>query len=748
MATIKDVAKSAGVSIATVSNYLNHTKPVSKEVSAKIQQAVDELQYTQNMSAKTLKSSSYNDIGVVLPNFNDSYYVQIFQGIEDYFQNSGYYLSPSFTYDIPDIEQNIVNALLKKQICGLILISCQPDNWKFYYDHFTSGARPIVLIDRDIHSLDANFVSFDNYTIIRDMTLNLLEKGCRNIYLFSGPTKFECELNCINGFSSALIQNHMTADPRYLVRTNMSKEDAFRNTIQLLKTSLPDAVVTTSESISKGVIEGLDILGYSTGKIPVYTLGEEHWNLHTHSFATTSAARPAIKLGQTASKLLTEQLTSPYSKESEKIILKDAVSKNSLYSLKLRPDAPFSQQPTKRSIRILMLDTPQVHALQGLVKNFENQTGIHADITLLPHHNLYDAIMENQSTSCETAYDVVMYDIPWLPALASNKVLEDITPELSGLDLSIFLPDCLKYFSNYNHRYFGTPFMYAPQIFYYRKDLFEDPDLKASYEKQSNMTLRPPRTLKEFNTIAGFFSFKTDRIPYGISLPAAYDECLAPEIYMRLKAFNGDLFDAKGNVCLDSAQSLQAYINLARSIKTAKPDYRTATDITAAQDFLNGDTAMLITYPSFLTDVVDLRKSSMTGSIGYHHIPGKSPLLGGWSLGISSATSKKEDAFQFLKWTSNEQLANYIALLGGQTAIVSTYTNDELVKLYPWLPLYYSTYQYAKPTLPPRYGSHIISQNKVDAIVCKWIYKLIDEETEVQEVISNTHRELEELVLT
>ena len=83
MVTIVDVAQMAGVSIATVSNYLNHTKPVSKPVSERIQKAIDTLHYSQNLSAKNLKSNTYTDIGVILPNLNDSYYVQLFQGINN-----------------------------------------------------------------------------------------------------------------------------------------------------------------------------------------------------------------------------------------------------------------------------------------------------------------------------------------------------------------------------------------------------------------------------------------------------------------------------------------------------------------------------------------------------------------------------------------------------------------------------------------------------------------------------------------
>ena len=129
---------------------MNHTKPVSKAVSARIKAAIEELQYSQNLTAKNLKSNTYNDIGIILPNFNDPYYVQIFQGIEYAFQNSSYYLNLTFSYDIPEIEQQIVQNMLRKQVCGLILVSCQPDGWKFYYENFNKQKPP----DRLNRSID------------------------------------------------------------------------------------------------------------------------------------------------------------------------------------------------------------------------------------------------------------------------------------------------------------------------------------------------------------------------------------------------------------------------------------------------------------------------------------------------------------------------------------------------------------------------------------------------------------------
>ena len=142
MATIRDVAQMAEVSIATVSNYLNHTKPVKKATAKKIQQAIDQLQYSPNISARSLKSNDYPDIGVILPNLDNSYYVQIFQGIENGFQNSGYFTNLAFSYDIPDFEHNILRGFLEKQIRGLIIVSCQPDNQDFFFQTFFSGDTP------------------------------------------------------------------------------------------------------------------------------------------------------------------------------------------------------------------------------------------------------------------------------------------------------------------------------------------------------------------------------------------------------------------------------------------------------------------------------------------------------------------------------------------------------------------------------------------------------------------------------
>ncbi len=730
MATIKDVAVLAGVSIATVSNYINGKKPVSKETESKIRQAIDELQYEQNLAARNLRAKQYREVGVILPNLNDPYYIQVLQGIEKTLAESGYFVNITFSYDSPGEELKSCQALLRKQICGLILVSCRPDSWQYYYDNFTAKGRPLVMIDRQIKGLDANFVCLDNNEMIYQITDTLLGDGYRQICLFTGSEAFTCEQDCIRGFRAAFERHGLQPKAEQLVQCDLSKEEAFRSTIQLMNEHRPECILASSGLVATGIMEGLRLLGYSDEDVPVITLGEEHWNLFTQSHAAMSTSRPAIKVGDTAASLLLKQLSSSLD-DTERVVLRDALSAAPVFPV-------MPEEREQEPLRLLLLDNPTVRTFQGLIRNFELEYGVKIEAELLPHHKMLQALQEQSDR-----YDVLMFDIPWLAGLCEQNVLADITAPVNDLDTGRFFPDCLTHFGAFHGRYYAIPFMYAPQMLYYRKDLFEDVHLQRDFAKQYDTTLRPPLTLKEYNAVAEFFTMQTDAVPYGISVAAAYDECFAPEIHLRLQAFGSRICDNSGNVDLENLQTLKAYINLKRSLAFAKPNYLQTTDISAAEEFCRGETAMLITYPAFLEGEANLRKSS---NIGCSLIPGRAPILGGWSLGISHGSDKKEDAFHFLQWCCSEQISNYFTIMGGQTAITATYTNDELVRLNPWLPLYYRAYSYAQPQPVPVVNGRTVPMERLDSVLCRWAYEMIRSDMEVQQVIQYTQRDLKELL--
>ncbi len=754
MATIKDVSVLAGVSIGTVSNYLNKTKPVNPETANRIAKAIEETSYKPNYLAKNLRTKQYNDIGVLIPNFEDNYYIKVLEGIEAIFRNTPYTINLALSYERKDYEIKCIETFAQKQICGLIVFTCIPDNWEKYYETFTGRNIPLVLIDRKMEGLESSFVMTDNYTTILKITKQLLHDKGKNLFLFTGPEKYFCEAECVRGFTTAFTRSGTDISQRQIVTSLISKEDSFRaivNISETLKNNRPDAILTTSENKAKGIIESLIFLGYSQNEIPVITLGEEHWNSLTYSMASLSTRRPAIKLGSSAATILLDEIERPVL-ESKNLIFSDQFSQESLKNHPLFMKVKEKTPPITKEINVLMLDTTQTHALIRIINNFTVHSGIKAKISVIPHQKLFDRIIKEkiQPNRSESA-DVIMYDIPWLETLIQNGILADITEDTKESDKyhDLFFPRTAEFFGQWRDKVYGLPFMYAPQILYYRKDLFEDENNKNSYKKIFRSNLQPPTTWKEFNTITQFFTAYNDTIDYGTSFPAAYPECLAPEIYLRLLSFikNDSILHSSINLLLNNQNVLKSYVSILRLLKFVKPNYMESNEESVVRDFLNGETAMLITYPSFFNKIA-LQTDQVINeeNIGYSEIPGGIPILGGWGLGVNASSEKVSESYQFLKWACMDKISPYFSVLGGFSAVQKTYCNDDLTKLYPWFPLYSSSYKLGKPIIPPsNKEGEKIPQNQVDTIVCNWFYKLMKKEINVQEAIMNTTSELSHL---
>ncbi len=122
-ATIKDVARLAGVSISTVSRVINDSKPVSPESRRKVLKAIDELNYEPNEVARSLVTKKSNIIGVIVNDIGKSYVSQVVRGIEEVGRMYNYDILLSSTYGDAEMETKYVKLLLQKQVEGIIIIS-------------------------------------------------------------------------------------------------------------------------------------------------------------------------------------------------------------------------------------------------------------------------------------------------------------------------------------------------------------------------------------------------------------------------------------------------------------------------------------------------------------------------------------------------------------------------------------------------------------------------------------------------
>jgi LacI family transcriptional regulator len=148
MANIKDVAKTAGVSISTVSHVINETRFVSDELRERVLNAMEELNYHPNALARSLRLGETKIIGLIIPDNSNPYFAEIARTIEDIGYKNGYSVILCNSDGNLDKEAAYINILITKQVDGVILISAG-----YHQEHLLELREfgiPFVVSDRDI----------------------------------------------------------------------------------------------------------------------------------------------------------------------------------------------------------------------------------------------------------------------------------------------------------------------------------------------------------------------------------------------------------------------------------------------------------------------------------------------------------------------------------------------------------------------------------------------------------------------
>lgn len=750
MATLKDVAKDAGVSTATVSCCLNGTRYVKPETRMKIMDSVEKLKYIPNASARSLRSSVTNCIGVVLTDIDNTYHTEIFKGVSAFFQRRGFAINVAFSNNLPDIECEKIEEFISQNVSGLVIITCQPQNTEFFVNRIKNYNIPTVFIERRPEEITVNFVAFDNYKTIYSLTSALFEKGYTNIALITGNRNFSSEMDCINGLETACRDFCISTEKIKIYETDMSKEDAFKTTISQLDESV-QAVIATSENIVYGVLEALHILGRDASKdFFLFTLSEETWNSYTKPQGVVCSSRIAYTLGREAARLLLENIKKPVFFEEKTILLQDHVS-DPKDICKAVPVIQLDSAGTNKdkTLRILMTDLTTSRSAKALSKYFTRNTGIPVEIQFLRPNELLKTISRDIEHS-ENYFDIYMYDVPWLEYMAQNEYIADISDLVNGETFDktqLFQANMDNCF--YNEAYYGIPIIGGAQVMFYRQDLFENREVAKLFKQKYQISLRPPKTWTEFNGTAEFFTRKYNPespIEYGTSMAGSMDEELAPEILIRLWACGGNVWDKSYRVCLDTPENEKAFQSILNTMKYVEKDPFKTTIESTVSDFVSGKTAMLITYTEYVDRISKHVRTNTLGRVGYSTIPGKTPLSIGWNLGMNPYTSKKEEVYQYFRWLCKKEISYYMTILDGQSTMIAPYHNHELLKLYPWLEITEESFNYCrKRNGPSRKKSLVLPQSKIEAVLCSVLKNIVVGGMTVRDALATGQKEMEML---
>ncbi|GAB3738772.1 LacI family DNA-binding transcriptional regulator [Microlunatus parietis] len=263
MATLRDVAARAGVSIRTVSNVVNDFHYVSEATRARVQRAIEETGYQPNLAARSLRGGRSGLIGLIVPEIDVPYFGELTRAFIEQLAGKDYTLVVDHTDGQPDRERDIVLRRRPAPLFdGLIVNPLQLGADQL---EVRSPPAPLVLIGEQVHSKQFDHVMIDNVRAARESVEHLISLGRRRIAVIGGPPDGWTKTTAlrIEGYRAALRDAGRKPDPTLDVRTEaLHRRDGAAAMEQLLALRRPpDAVFCLNDLVALGVLRTLSVHG-------------------------------------------------------------------------------------------------------------------------------------------------------------------------------------------------------------------------------------------------------------------------------------------------------------------------------------------------------------------------------------------------------------------------------------------------------------------------------------------------------
>ena len=225
--TIKDIAREAGASIATVSRVLNgRNYPVSGELRARILDAVRRLDYAPGAASGSSRRSASRDIGVLIPNITNPFYPQAFLGIEAVMRER-YNILLFNTFRSIQRERECLKLLMEKQVRGVIIatVEGEADDLLQYANH----GMQFVLLDQTLPGLNCPSINFDSRRGARMAIEHLLKNGHSRIAFATTPLVRSSRIDTHRGYREALAAADIPYRGDYVLISPSEPEEEHRN---------------------------------------------------------------------------------------------------------------------------------------------------------------------------------------------------------------------------------------------------------------------------------------------------------------------------------------------------------------------------------------------------------------------------------------------------------------------------------------------------------------------------------------
>jgi LacI family transcriptional regulator len=311
MATIKEVAKRAGVSVGTVSHVIGNTIRVSPERRQRVLAAIHDLRYQPSDVARSLKLRRTNTLGLLISDITNPFFSQLVRGAEEAALEQGYLLLTFNTDDQVEREKQMLEVLRARRVDGILLVVAPFRESPTHIAETMARGMPIVCLDRVPPRIAVDAVTVDNVRAARRCVEHLLERGHRRIAMLTGSMLLTTARERLQGYKQALRRGGVAVDPGLVREGNFRIDNGYELTFELLRgPDRPTALFVSNSLMAIGALKAIAALGLRCPQeIALATFDDSPMN-ELLSPPLTSVAQPAFQIGYRGAGILLDRIRS------------------------------------------------------------------------------------------------------------------------------------------------------------------------------------------------------------------------------------------------------------------------------------------------------------------------------------------------------------------------------------------------------------------------------------------------------
>jgi LacI family transcriptional regulator len=318
---IREVARRAGVALGTVSNVLNRPEIVTEETRRRVQQAIDEIGFVRNGSARQLRAGHSQFIGLVMLDVANPFFTEVARGAEDVAHASNYIVILCNADDSLEKESHYLRVLEEQRARGVLITPVQSD--ASYLQRLRQRGIAVVLLDRPSRIKDICWVAVDDVRGGELATAHLLEQGHKRIGFVHGPLSIRQCAERRRGMLKAVRATGLDPDQVIvdITTTTQRARDGEESAEKLLSVkSKPSAVFCANDLLALGLMRGLSKHGVSIpGDFALVGYDDIEF-ASMLSTPLTTIRQPKYELGSKAAELLLEEAHEPNTHQHQHIM--------------------------------------------------------------------------------------------------------------------------------------------------------------------------------------------------------------------------------------------------------------------------------------------------------------------------------------------------------------------------------------------------------------------------------------------